>query len=74
LKNKYGENYCEKEIIANKEGIDLKENDIYLHSPLINVSVDQIFENLLNLGDKCLKDNGLLVCLYPTKRKKDEIE
>jgi tRNA G10 N-methylase Trm11 len=75
LRAKYGENYCEKEIIANKGGnIEEKENDIYLHSPLIQCSVDQIFQNLLNLADKCLKDNGLLVCLYPTKRNKEEAE
>jgi tRNA G10 N-methylase Trm11 len=73
LKNKFGENYVEKEILINK-GVIEKEDDIYLHSPLIQCTVEQIFENLLNLGDKCLKLHGLLVCLYPTKRSKEEAE
>jgi tRNA G10 N-methylase Trm11 len=48
--------------------------DPYFFSPLKQCSVEQIFENLLFLGNKCLKKNGYLVCLYPTKKSKEEDE
>jgi tRNA (guanine10-N2)-methyltransferase len=50
------------------------KDETYFFAPLLHCSVEQIFENLLNLGDLCLKKGGILVCLYPTQRKKDELE
>jgi tRNA G10 N-methylase Trm11 len=76
LKEKYGDSYVdivEDKLQKNKQSQDTKIKDL-LFSPLTHCSVDQIFENLLNMADKCLKVNGLLVCLYPTKRTKEEAE
>jgi tRNA (guanine10-N2)-methyltransferase len=48
------------------------KNETFIFSPLKQCSVESIFENLLNLGDSCLKEGGLLVCLYPTEKPKEQ--
>lgn len=50
---------------------DKKEQPMYF-SPMNQCSVETIFENLLNLGSQSLKLGGLLVCLYPTSKNKNE--
>jgi tRNA G10 N-methylase Trm11 len=48
-----------------------KDHPVYF-SPMNQCSVETIFENLLNLGSQSLKAAGLLVCLYPTSKPKDD--
>ena len=48
--------------------------DTHFFAPLKQCSVENIFENLLNLGDLTIKKGGILVCLYPTKVAKGEEE
>jgi tRNA G10 N-methylase Trm11 len=79
LKEKYGNNKedeIDKENTNNGEYPDeiFKKDETYFFAPLLHCSVEQIFENLLNLANMCLKSKGTLVCLYPTQRKKDELE
>lgn len=64
------ENTDEQKIEGNINKI--KVPDPYMFSPLKACSIEQIFDNLLNLGTSCLKKGGLLVCLYPTKKEKSE--
>lgn len=62
------EDIDDKEYLVYNKG----EKDSYFFSPLIQCSIEQIFANLLHLGDLCLRLNGLLVCLFPTKLEKIE--
>jgi len=73
LSEKVGEieiNTCKEDVDKESEKI-FEEHPIYF-SPLNQCSVETIFENLLNLASQCLKVGGLLVCLYPTSKQKDE--
>ena len=45
-----------------------------LYLPLKHCEVDQIFENLVAFANDVLRKDGLLVCLYPTKRTQEENE
>lgn len=80
LQEKYGKtkdqlNEEDKSPKIEEENTDVtKKDDTYFFAPLLHCSVEQIFENLLHLGDLSLKKGGVLVCLYPTQRKKDELE
>jgi len=56
---------------SSEKNKDKKDHPLYF-SPMNQCSVETIFENLLNLGNQCLKVGGLLVCLYPTSKNKDE--
>jgi tRNA G10 N-methylase Trm11 len=79
LKEKYGKTKEELDVeYSDKKEEEIedisKKDESYFFAPLLHCSIEQIFENLLNLGNKCLKRGGVLVCLYPTQRKKDELE
>lgn len=39
------------------------------HCPL-----DQIFKNLMEISNRCIKKGGYMVCLYPVNKKKEEAE
>lgn len=43
-------------------------------APLKHCPLDQIFKNLMEISDCCVKKGGYMVCLYPVTRKKDEYE
>lgn len=72
--------------IANQNTSTIKENkieefdpnviygngEIRSFTPLQQCEVSQIFDNLLSFGAEALKQNGLLVCLFPTKKSKSE--
>jgi tRNA G10 N-methylase Trm11 len=79
LQEKYGKKEesnedIKREIVQEEISDITKKDETYFFAPLLHCSVEQIFENLLHLGDLCLKRGGILVCLYPTQRKKDELE
>ncbi len=78
LKEKYGE-LIENE---NKTSINVGDmvydksgkTDSYHFAPLKQCSIEDIFKNLLDLGDKTIVKGGNLVCLFPHKRNKGEEE
>ena len=45
-----------------------------LFLPTKACEVSQIFESLISFANDVLKKDGLLVCLYPTKRNKKEAD
>ena len=81
---KENENNEENEESEEEENEDNKEKDEFnpdyvlyggekrLFLPLKKCEVSQIFENLINFANDSLKKDGILVCLYPTKRTKKE--
>ncbi len=77
LKEKYGdllkhniEDICLGGMVYDKNNTI----DPYHFAPLKQCSIEEIFKNLLILGDKTIVKGGNLVCLYPHKRSKDEDE
>jgi tRNA G10 N-methylase Trm11 len=75
LKEKYGKT---KEELSEENNIKIEDlslkDETYFLARLLHCSVEQLFEKLIYLGNKCLKSGGILICLYPTQRKKDELE
>jgi len=57
----------------NEKCYDNDENN-FKWAPLKFCSLDQIFKNLMEIADKCVKKQGFLVCLYPVTKKKEEYE
>jgi tRNA G10 N-methylase Trm11 len=82
IKEKYGKTKDElleeaklnNEKLIEEKNEDSKKEVSQSFAPLLYCSIEQIFENLLNLATKSLKSGGTLVCLYPTSRTKDELE
>lgn len=46
----------------------------FKYSPLKHCPLDQIFANLMEISNKCIKKGGYMVCLYPVNKKKEEAE
>ena len=60
--------------IANDEDFDPYNDNTLSFTPLIQCTVNKLFENLLNSSSYNLKVNGLMVCLYPVLISDEEIE
>jgi tRNA (guanine10-N2)-methyltransferase len=51
-----------------------KDPEMHFFSPLKACSVEDLFVNLLSLGNQVIKKGGNLVCLYPTRINKGDEE
>ncbi len=81
--NENEESDIEEENEINEEDFIKDVNEkIYIDSheqsfkwaPLKHCPLDQIFKNLMQISDRCVKKGGYMVCLYPFNKKKDESE
>jgi len=52
---------------------DDKENS-FKWAPLKHCPLDQIFKNLMEISDRCVKKGGYMVCWFPFNKKKEEFE
>jgi len=56
----------------NEKVYNEKEN--FKWAPLKHCPLDQIFKNLMEISNRCIKKGGYMVCLYPVTKKKEEYE
>jgi tRNA G10 N-methylase Trm11 len=61
-----------KEINEKTHGDDKEKS--FKWAPLKHCPLDQIFKNLMEISERCVKKGGYIVCLYPFTKKKEESE
>ena len=76
--NNSDENNSEHEVIDEELDKEISEkvyidDEKYKFSPLKHHSVEQIFLDLMDISNKCIKKGGFMVCLYPVYKKKEEL-